>query len=511
MAGDLLTETFTEANKVGWPLRRWARILQRNADHRVEANTGILQVGDFADASVRVSAVTRPCVDQSLVFKYKKSTTSGSVTRLRAWVRGNGTFNADVGGSGYTVAIYGNSSTIELRRSEGTTTSTLLATASYSNTTAYHWCRLEAVGTTVQVRFWADGTAEPSTWLISVTDTMWASGIPMFNAYHGGSTAPYVGTTFTVDDITYTDLGNSEPLNDAGSATQVTESGSLRSLISAQTVGFAAENSEGYIVPSTQQQNAFTSAWQQVIAGDMAAAAAAISSYPYDVVTYTDTDSGRMLRLLRERKNPSGKFVYGWGTYVFDPNASSKLIIEAPHAVADSNTELEAADLMTKERARALIVCGAHRNANAQLVDGDRAADVANFAGSVFQAVHEVFLSDTSLVFLQPHGFADATEPNYNIIISQGESTSTQLVKDCASGLLHLGFLVQVYDGTGVLGATGNTQGKATRAVGAQFIHLEQNFTLRSNSAAVTTVVQYMAGFNPWFARTKSISSDMPL
>lgn len=173
---------------------------------------------------------------------------------------------------------------------------------------------------------------------------------------------------------------------------------------------------------------------------------------------------------------------------MFDPSAISKLVVQAPHPVSDQQTEFQATDIMTKEQARILMIAGAHRNTNAQLVDGDRAADVANFAGSIFQAIHEVIISDTSLVILQPHGFADATEPNYNVILSQGETTSSQQVKDMADGLLHLGFIVQVYDGTGVLGATGNAQGKATRAV-----------------------VQYVAGFNPWFARTESISSNIPL
>ncbi len=38
-------------------------------------------------------------------------------------------------------------------------------------TTAKQWLRLRVSGSTIQFKIWADGTAEPTTWKATVTDT----------------------------------------------------------------------------------------------------------------------------------------------------------------------------------------------------------------------------------------------------------------------------------------------------------------------------------------------------
>jgi len=38
------------------------------------------------------------------------------------------------------------------------------------------WIRLRTSGTTIQARFWRDGTAEPATWTATATDSFWTSG-----------------------------------------------------------------------------------------------------------------------------------------------------------------------------------------------------------------------------------------------------------------------------------------------------------------------------------------------
>jgi hypothetical protein len=59
------------------------------------------------------------------------------------------------------------------------------------------WIRLKVQGTTVQARFWRDGTAEPATWRITATDTQWASGTVGVGAFAGaGLTAPFPSAAF---------------------------------------------------------------------------------------------------------------------------------------------------------------------------------------------------------------------------------------------------------------------------------------------------------------------------
>lgn len=49
----------------------------------------------------------------------------------------------------------------------------------------WHWLRLQAVGSTVRARIWADGSAEPSTWTIDTTETTFQSstniGLTLYN------------------------------------------------------------------------------------------------------------------------------------------------------------------------------------------------------------------------------------------------------------------------------------------------------------------------------------------
>jgi Fibronectin type III domain len=59
------------------------------------------------------------------------------------------------------------------------------------------WIRLRVQGSTIQVRYWANGTSEPSTWRASVVDSYFASGRASFGVSTGtGLTTPFPDTGF---------------------------------------------------------------------------------------------------------------------------------------------------------------------------------------------------------------------------------------------------------------------------------------------------------------------------
>jgi hypothetical protein len=59
------------------------------------------------------------------------------------------------------------------------------------------WIRLNVQGTTIKVRFWRDGTSEPSQWAASVTDDYWATGRPSFGVFASrGISPPFPDTGF---------------------------------------------------------------------------------------------------------------------------------------------------------------------------------------------------------------------------------------------------------------------------------------------------------------------------
>jgi hypothetical protein len=54
------------------------------------------------------------------------------------------------------------------------------------------WIRLRTSGTTIQARFWRDGTAEPATWTATATDSFWTSGRAALGAFAAsGISAPF--------------------------------------------------------------------------------------------------------------------------------------------------------------------------------------------------------------------------------------------------------------------------------------------------------------------------------
>ena len=63
------------------------------------------------------------------------------------------------------------------------------------------WIRLRVQGTTVQARFWRDGTSEPTTWTATATDSYWPSGRASFGvASVSGLTSPFPDTGFASFD-----------------------------------------------------------------------------------------------------------------------------------------------------------------------------------------------------------------------------------------------------------------------------------------------------------------------
>jgi hypothetical protein len=262
-------------------------------------------------------------------------------------------------------------------------------------------------------------------------------------------------------------------------------SGSFTTLVGDWYAAMALSGSEGYDLPTTAQETALADAWGQIVAGDVAGANTTASAHGYEAVVYVDTDTGRTYRVLRE----TGTWTRFWGAYAFDPAAATELVVQVPHTRADLNTHLQGRSLFQKDNARAFFLATAHRNSNAALdSNGDNVSDVANADHSVFEAVHERHLTAGSpdAVYFQVHGFADASEPSYDIVLSEGDSTPPQRIQDLAASLRTAGGWRVAVHGTVTtsLGATGNVQGIAARAAGRLFVHMEQNTTLRNSATS---------------------------
>ena len=106
----------------------------------------------------------------------------------------------------------------------------------------------------------------------------------------------------------------------------------------------------------------------------------------------------------------------GWGLFLFRRETGSNVIVEAPHPLYDQQTPSVAMSVYSALDARALLIAGAHRDAN-----GDGAADAAHNPETAFQAIHSALVSSGSPVVLQFHSFAASKHPGFPQVVLDGD------------------------------------------------------------------------------------------
>jgi hypothetical protein len=252
--------------------------------------------------------------------------------------------------------------------------------------------------------------------------------------------------------------------------------------------------SEGYLLPTIQEQADFAKLVSTLNTGDLARAVDLATGNDYTLHYYVDRgDNYAMSYLLREQ----GPIQKGWGLYAFRLDSTSNIIIEAPHPLYDKRTPTVALDVYRALDARALLIAGAQRNANR-----DKSADVAHAPESIFQSVHlalsqEIQTSSDDVIILQIHGFHSSKHEGYpEVVFGLGENplpkqvTIAQKIKVALSeqGIstgLCMGIASELED----LCAKTNLQSSVTNE--GAFIHIELDEKIRRNDDAfVNALVQ---------------------
>lgn len=144
----------------------------------------------------------------------------------------------------------------------------------------------------------------------------------------------------------------------------------------------------------------------------------------------------------------------GWGAIAF--RGPPTLLIEVPHPGSDRHTTHLGLALFQALPTAALLVAGAHRNH----------ADVAHLPDSLFHAYAQT-LATTEL---QLHGFAAASAPDTDAVLTPGPGHATPLHEALAKALTQQGFRVKHHEH---LAGRTNAQGRAAAKRGRTFLHLE--------------------------------------
>lgn len=259
---------------------------------------------------------------------------------------------------------------------------------------------------------------------------------------------------------------------------------------------------KAYDVPTSLEVETMREAYDAVETGNLAEAAGLADPLGYDVVRYTDTDTGREAVVLSERQNSDGSWDHAWGMYVHSTSGASDTTVEVTHPIADWNTENVGVELFRDANAEDLFIAGAHRYANCDGQDlpceehnPDRAADVAHAEQSVFNSIHQAAVEAPTEV-AQPHGFSQEGHPDCDeVVVSAGAVPPSPLVQRVHGALLDVGFGALLYDGATcpALGATENEQGKWTRGIPADFVHVETSKPIRDDPARRSLLVAAIA------------------
>jgi len=291
-----------------------------------------------------------------------------------------------------------------------------------------------------------------------------------------------------------------------------TNSGDLEVYLNNYIDNVPGSSGDDYSAPNGTDLINWESAIRDILAGNIVTARTTATSFNYIITEYTDINHlpGQVYYVLEEDSPLSNH----WGTYVFNSSPlRDNLILQTTHARYDTNTGDEAVYSFTRLSAKSIFIQGTHRcNHNSTTsCDGSTSAcdstskpfsisDVAHNVSTVFQKTTEIVAEDQNTVFVQLHGFSQQpTDPD--IILSNGTdqapsgSDNVILLRDELLNVdASLTFKIPHVDiGWTRLIATTNTQGRYlnqsnspcnTAAISStgRFVHMEQAFSLRSNS-----------------------------
>lgn len=274
------------------------------------------------------------------------------------------------------------------------------------------------------------------------------------------------------------------------------ENGTLVDFVTSFSARIIPDDSEMYVPPSDTDLNRMRQLASLIMisagtndAANLSESSLEASRLGYDLTKLTNEKTGIAYYILRETTGKNR----GWGLYIFRAGGGSRdLVIEAPHPVDDLRTDRIGIMAFSESKARAFLVAGTHRKANR-----DGSSDAAHSPHSIFEAVHEA-VTKSSTTVIQVHGFTLAKEPGYpQVVLSSGDEVAASPVSELSSILKAKGLTTEISGGGALkeLEAATNAQGKYANSIGATFIHIELESSVREDPSKYRKVVSAISEF----------------
>ncbi|MER5687671.1 hypothetical protein [Streptomyces sp. NPDC002205] len=241
-----------------------------------------------------------------------------------------------------------------------------------------------------------------------------------------------------------------------------------------------------YQRPLRAQRSAVAEGVGLFLDGHRAEAGRRLAEVDFGIRTFTDTGTGRRFAEIADRAAEARR---GWGRVYVDLGTEVRWSVQVPHPVADARSEQLGIGVLRARPGGVLVLAGAHRNAG----QGDR-ADVAHRSDTVFDVVCDE-LVERRLPGLQLHGFADATEPDYDVIASTGKGDQGRTAaRRTATALRREGFDVcRAWSHRCALEGRSNEQGRRAAADGVPFLHMEFSRSVRDDENRMRRAVAALA------------------
>lgn len=174
-----------------------------------------------------------------------------------------------------------------------------------------------------------------------------------------------------------------------------------------------------------------------------------------------------------------------WGAYLKD-KYPLRLQIQVPHIKADNSTEIIGLELWRRIQGSLLLISGTHRTDSTHT----NPRDVAWMTGSMFHKVAGNYLVPQ----LQIHGFANASQPDFDFVVSTGSAPTNDFAEAIASALENDFRVARYWLGdSNIYGAVGNKQSINARDVGLPFTHIEMNNTVRTTPVLRNVLIEHIS------------------
>jgi hypothetical protein len=302
--------------------------------------------------------------------------------------------------------------------------------------------------------------------------------------------------------------------------------GSFESFVSAvaKPIGTAGGAGSGAVkIPTTADRDTFASQVMAALQFDGTNPCPLPPSY----AVLSMVDGADDVRIVAEvDKNDAPAPMVFWGTYAARRSGTGTraLVLEAPHPVADPDTDVETARVFTATRAEWFLLAGSHRcsNTGTSGCDGTtgvcsangaqapyRESDAAHSLTVPFYAVHVALSTSTTSPFLQLH--------------ANGEKCPSALVSDCSGSFPANGyaatFATAIANNGATVGRCGmgyptatctlcaseNAEGRVTAGSSdactmqgstyGRFVHVEQQSTITGSTGDSAVIAAVNATF----------------